>query len=213
MNKITNLACIVSAVAAGTAAQAQDVRITTFKSDSTFVLNGQTFTIARNQDTTAILQGDFARTSRECPPDCIQPMSAAAGVATIGELELLAFLETQAADGAGLLIDTRLPGSFAQGTVPSAVNIPFLTLAAENRFRDDILRALGAIEQADGTWDFSAALDLVLFCNGAWSKDAPTAVEHLTTAGYPADRLHYYRGGMQAWLGLGMTTRTAANPG
>jgi len=44
-NKITKLACIVGAVAAGTAAQAQDIRILTFKSDSTFVLNGQTFTI------------------------------------------------------------------------------------------------------------------------------------------------------------------------
>lgn len=213
MNKITKLACVVSAVAAGTAAQAQDVRITTFKSDSTFVLNGQSFTIARNQDTAATLQGDFARTSRECPPDCIQPMSVVPGVATLGELELLAFLETKASEGVGLLIDARLPASFAQATVPGAVNVPYLTLDAENRFRDDILRALGAVEQADGTWDFSAALDLALFCNGAWSNDAPAAIENLTAAGYPADKLYYYRGGMQAWLGLGMTTQTAANPG
>lgn len=213
MNKITNLACIVSAVAAGTAAQAQDVRITTFKSNSTFVLNGQTFTIARNQDTAATLQGEFARTSRECPPDCIQPLLAAPGVTTMAELELLAFLETRAAEGAGLLIDARLPDSFAQATVPGAVNVPYLTLDAENRFRNDILRALGAVEQSDGRWDFSAALDLVLFCNGAWSNDAPTGIEHLLAAGYPAEKLRYYRGGMQAWLGFGMTTQTAANRG
>lgn len=213
MKTFTKLACIASTVATATAAQAQDVRITTFKTDSTFVLNGQTFTIARNQNTAATLQGDFARTARPCPPDCIQPMSAAPGVATLGELELLAFLETEAAASTALLVDARLPDSFAQGTVPGAVNIPYLTLAPENRFRGDILRALGAVEQTSGTWDFANALDLALFSGGAWSNDAPTAIEHLIAAGYPAGKLHYYRGGMQAWHALGLTTRTAANPG
>jgi len=77
------LALIVSAVLLGTAALAQDVRITTFKNDSQFTLNGRTFTITRNQDAAATLNGDFARTSRACPPHCIQPMTLEDGV-TVG---------------------------------------------------------------------------------------------------------------------------------
>jgi len=66
-DRLKQLALITSIALLGTATMAQDVRITTFKGDSEFTLNGRTFTITRNQDTTAMLTGDFALTSRACP--------------------------------------------------------------------------------------------------------------------------------------------------
>lgn len=190
-----------------TTAAAQDVRITTFKEDSTFTLNGRSFTVTRDQNTAAVLQGDFTRTSRACPPNCIQPMIAATGVATYGELEVLGFLETKVSDGAGLLLDVRDPSAFGTASIPGAVNVPFMTLTEENRFRDDILRALGAVDADNGALDFSNAMSLTVFSGGVWSGDAPTAIKHLLSAGYPANKLSYFRGGMQAWLHVGLTVQ------
>ena len=193
-------------------AQAQDVRITTFKEDATFTLNGRTFTIARNQDMTAMVRGEFARTSRACPPDCIQPMVIADGVTTVGELEILAFLEDNVTNRTGLLLDTRGPAEFGTGSIPGAVNVPFETLSADNRYRDDILRALGAVDVAGGL-DFTNAMSLTLFSGGVWSSDAPDAVDYLLAAGYPPEKLFYYRGGLQAWVHVGMTLHQTQNPG
>lgn len=190
---------------------AQDVRITTFKQSSTFSLNGESYTVFRNPDVNAVITGDFARTSRPCPTDCIQPMVAATGVATLGELEVLAFLETTVSDGRGLLVDARAPEDYATGAIPGSVNIPTLTLSETNRFRKDILRALGASDRSDGSLDFSNAMDLAFYSGGTWSADAPDAITQLIEAGYPASKLFYYRGGMQAWLSVGLSILLSPN--
>ena len=70
---------------------------------------GQEITIVRNQDTEAMITPDFARTSRPCPPFCAQPIEVAAGVKTIGEIELIQFMQTQLKDGSGILVDARTP--------------------------------------------------------------------------------------------------------
>lgn len=196
---------------AGVAA-AQDVRITEDMAEASFTINGQSFTIARSQDQTAQLSGDFTKTSRACPPFCIHPMQAAPGVTTVGELELIAFLQDEVAAGAGLLIDARLPEFFTAGTIPGAVNVPFSTLEASNPYMAEILRALGAVESG-GSWNFAAAVDLMIFCNGPWCDQGPRAIQNLIAAGYPAEKLSYYRGGMQDWLLLGLTTLTPASNG
>ena len=195
------------------AGYAQDVRITTFKSDSTFALNGQTFTITRDQDTGATLRGEYALTSRACPPHCLQPLIVANGVATFAELEVLTFLEEHVTRGTGLLVDARSPADYATGSIPGSVNVPFPTLAADNRFRNDILRALGAVDQGVDALDFSQAMTLSLYSGGPWSEDAPTAIESLLAAGYPAEKLFYFRGGMQAWAHVGLTIQNSQNPG
>ena len=59
--------------------------------------------IKRNQDNEAVITGEFAKTSRACPPFCIQPMTPAEGVTTIGELELLDMLK----DPDAMVIDSR----------------------------------------------------------------------------------------------------------
>lgn len=183
---------------------AQDVRITQDFAVRTIDLNGSEIVISRIQDQDNRLEDEFTRTSRPCPPFCITPMSVAPDVVTIGELEVIGFLEDQVGAGDGLLLDSRLPEFFVKGTIPGAVNLPFATLDPSNPYRDDILRALGAVN-AGSSWDFSAAKALAVFCNGAWCDQAPRAVRHLLAAGYPAEKLLYYRGGMQSWKQLGLT--------
>jgi len=183
---------------------AQDVRITQDMLTRSFILNGTETIIDRIQDSEHQLSGEFARTSRACPPFCITPMSAAPGVTTIGELEVMDFLETQVAAGSALLLDSRLPEFFEKGGIPGSLNLPFATLDAANPYRDDILIALGATASGAG-WDFSSAKTLALFGNGAWCDQSTRAIRHLLDAGYPADKLLYYRGGVQAWLQLGLT--------
>lgn len=191
-------------LAVGTGANAQDVKITEDMATARFAVSGQVMTIERNQDQNHMIQGEFARTSRSCPPFCIQPVSIADGVSTMGELEVIEFLKNQVQDGTGLLIDSRVPEWFAKGTIPGAVNVPFTTLDPENGFRDQILQALGARPSGNGL-DFTNALELALFCNGPWCGQSPRAIRNLLDAGYPPEKIHYYRGGMQNWLLLGLT--------
>ena len=45
----------------------------------------------------------------------------------------------------------------------------------------------------------------MLFCNGIWSDQSLRGLQALRAAGYPAEKLRYYRGGMQDWQILGLT--------
>ena len=54
--------------------------------------NGKKTTILRNQDQKNTVKPAFSKTSRKCPPFCIQPGVVAPGVETIAELEILAYL-------------------------------------------------------------------------------------------------------------------------
>ncbi len=169
-------------------------------------VGGKTIRIERIQDTKHRLTNSYTKTSRPCPPFCIQPMTAAPGVNTVGELELIDFLKTKVEKGKGVLVDARIPAWYRKGTIPGAVNIPFTLLAPDNPYRDKILLVLGARKLEDGTWDFGGARELLLFCNGPWCGQSPRAIRNLIAAGYPPEKLHYYRGGMQNWQLLGLTT-------
>jgi len=52
---------------------------------------GKRVTVQRIQDTNNRLTDDYAKTSRPCPPFCIQPTKVADGIDNIGEIELLKF--------------------------------------------------------------------------------------------------------------------------
>lgn len=195
---------LIFLVITGVLANAQDVRITPDRSTFSVTINGQVIEIGRIQDTSHRLSSEYAKTSRPCPPFCIHPISAAPGVETLGEIEVLGFLEDIVATGAGLLVDTRVPEWFAKGSIPGAVNIPFPAINPSNPFRNEILKALGAIPDGDG-WDFDDALVLALFCNGPWCDQGPRTVQTLIDAGYPAEKLRYYRGGIQMWVLFGLT--------
>lgn len=194
--------------AAGSAA-AQSVQLTDGMPEVSIDLDGMKITIARNQDQAALISGEFAKTSRPCPSSCIQPQVPVSGVATIGELELIAFLQDKVAAGEGVLLDARLPEWFQLGSIPGAVNVPYSTLSSDNPLRNDILIALGAQALGGDTFDFTHAIELAIFCNGIWSDQAMRALRALRGAGYPAEKLHYYRGGMQDWNILGLTIARA----
>ena len=59
--------------------------------------------------------------------------------------------------------------------------------------------------RAGDTWDFSDSKTAVMYCNGNWCPQSPTAIRRLLKMGYPAARIKYYRGGMQSWTALGLT--------
>lgn len=200
-----SLMTTVAAALIGSTAVAQDVRITADMPGAFIEVNGQILNINRIQDQEHRLDSDFTKTSRACPPFCIHAMSAGEGVETVGELEVIAFLQDYVAEGKGLLIDSRIPAWYEKGSIPGAINIPFSTVEETNPYRDDILKALGATQDGDA-WDFENASDLLLYCNGPWCDQSPRAIQNLLQAGYPAEKLRYYRGGMQNWLMMGLTT-------
>jgi rhodanese-related sulfurtransferase len=59
---------------------------------------------------------------------------------------------------------------------------------------------------SDDLWDFSDTKTLVMFCNGMWCGQSPRNIMTLLKFGYPADNIKWYRGGMQDWEILGLTT-------
>ncbi len=193
-------------VIASTQVNAQDVQITPERSTFSVTINGELIEISRIQDTGHRLTSEFTKTSRACPPFCIHPITAAPGVQTLGEIEILDFLEGPVANGKGILVDSRVPEWFAKGTIPGAVNIPVPALEASNPFRDEILKALGAIQTGD-EWNFENAMELAMFCNGPWCDQSPRAIQALLKIGYPAEKIHYYRGGIQMWVLLGLTIK------
>lgn len=151
--------------------------------------------ISRIQDETNMVSGEWARTSRPCPNFCIQPMTPADGVTTIGELELIAMLQ----DPAAMVIDSRVETNFEGGAIPGAVNIPYTQAA-------DRLDELGCEIDFDGfICEGDAVKSVALYCNGPWCGQSPTAARRMIKAGFPAEKISYYRGGMQVWRMLGLT--------
>ena len=63
---------------------------------------------------------------------------------------------------------------------------------------------LGCEIDFDG-FDCAGARPVALFCNGLWCGQSPSAIRRMIAAGYPAEKIHYYRGGMQSWRMLGLT--------
>jgi len=166
--------------------------------------------IERNQNPENLVNPAYAKTSRECPPFCIQPINIAPGVESIGELELLDYLKAkEQGDSSVLVIDSRTPNWVEGGTIPGSINIPWTKLspsAGADPFElaEIFAQRFGAIEQ-EGFWNYAEAKTLVLFCNGMWCGQSPTNIRTLLKFGYPAHKIKWYRGGMQNWENLGLT--------
>ncbi len=174
-------------------------------------LNGERITIMRDQNQSNTVAPAFAKTSRKCPPFCIQPYGLGSGVETIGELEVIAYVKRMTeGDKDILLIDSRTPDWVAKGTIPGAINIPWTKLnpskGADPISIGEIFTNTFGARELEGLWDFSEAKTLVLFCNGAWCGQSPNNIKNLMRFGYPADKIKWYRGGMQDWEILGLTT-------
>lgn len=172
--------------------------------------NGKSATIMRNQNEKNTVNPAFAKTSRKCPPFCIKPISLGHGVETIGELEVIDYaVKMSKGDKSIILVDNRTPDWVERGTIPGAVNIPY-TKMSRAKGADDVtiaetLETLGAKESSKG-WDFSKAKTAVFFCNGMWCGQSPAGIAGLLKEGYPGSKIKWYRGGMQSWEILGLTT-------
>ncbi len=164
--------------------------------------DGKTYKIEREQRPGSYLTNTYALTSRPSPPFFIQPFEAAPKVETYGELELLDFIKNHQ----GVFIDARLPNWYYKSAIPTARNIPFKIFLNDTPEREAVLKSLGVVYDRDGEYDFKNAKELLFYCNGAWCGQSPTAIHALIEIGYPPEKLKYYRGGMQAWQLLGLTT-------
>lgn len=191
-------------------AQAEDqVKITPKLMSVEVMHDGKPFTIQRNQDQNNTINPGFVKTSRKCPPFCIRPAVTAPGVETVAEIEVIDYVK-QASDGGNVIIvDARTPDWNKKGTIPTSVNIPFTKLLTSKGANDvtiaEALEALGA-KESDSGWDFTNAKTAVLFCNGMWCGQSPLAINALLKLGYPAEKLKWYRNGMQDWEILGLST-------
>ncbi len=172
-------------------AQAEGVRITEEIMSITANTADGKIEVKRNPDGKATINPAFAKTSRKCPPFCIQPMEVAPGVKTVGELEVVKYI-----DKGGLVIDARTVEWHVRGTIPSAKSIPFTQVA-------DRLNELGC--KKGSKWDCSSAKEVMLFCNGLWCGQSPSAIRAMLREGYPASKILYYRNGMQGWESVGLT--------
>ena len=193
MNRLfAGIALALVLTVTGASAAELDVKINALTPSVTVQTANGPVEIMRNQDADATIHPSYARTSRNCPPFCIQPMQVAPGVITVGEIELLEFART-----GGKLIDGRTLEWYLDGTIPSAINMPYTQMA-------DRLDEIGCTGSA-GKWDCAKAEKVLLFCNGPWCGQSPMAIKAMLREGYPADKILYYRGGMQAWHTLGLT--------
>ncbi|MFV9616879.1 MAG: rhodanese-like domain-containing protein, partial [Gammaproteobacteria bacterium] len=214
MNNLLTSIILATTVAISFNLQAREVsvKITKDKGYSTVHDGGELIKISRIQDTSHVLDGSFSKTSRPCPPFCINPISLDEGVKTVAELEVIKFMETSMYRGDGVIIDARTPSWYKKGTIPGSINIPF---TAFEKGEDDIglaeiFESLGAVErdevspillmvestgllngnQKTEKWDFTDAKELLLWCNGPWCGQSPRAIQALLQAGYPAEKLY-----------------------
>ena len=191
--------------------QAVEVNITPEIESVTVRHGNEQVTIMRNQNQKNTVNPAFAKTSRKCPPFCIQPSSLAPGVETIAELEMLDYLKRMSeGDDSIVVVDSRTPDWVAKGTIPGAINIPWTNLnpsrGADPISIGEILEGTFNALNLEGLWDFSNARTVVLFCNGMWCGQSPNNIKNLLGFGYPAHKIKWYRGGMQNWEILGLTT-------
>ena len=187
------------------------VKITPDIGEVTVMNHGKKVSITRNQDQKNTINPAFAKTSRKCPPFCIQPAVLAPGVETIAEVEMLHYLKKMSdGDNSIMVVDSRTPDWVAKGTIPGSVNIPWTHLnpakGADPISIGEIMVGKFGAKEVEGLWDYSNAKTLVMFCNGMWCGQSPNNIKNLLKFGYPSHKIKWYRGGMQDWEILGLST-------
>jgi hypothetical protein len=135
--KRTALACILIAFSTVCAAQTLPA-----SANAVFTVNGQEFTISRVSTLEQSTISTLIQSSPTYVAPCLSPMTAAPNVHTLGELDVIEFLSTQAGSGPA-------------------------------------------------------------------TQDAAALIFDLLAAGYPPEKINYYRGGIQVWTTLGLSTTAA----
>lgn len=124
----------------------------------------------------------------------LQPMVPVPGVTPVGELDVLEALKS----GQAKVVDMRTLEWRTQATIPGSMHIPYTEVAMR-------LDELGC-EGGQGAWKCADADNVIAFCNGPACPQSPIAIKAMAREGYPVEKIFYYRGGMQDWMVLGLTT-------
>jgi rhodanese-related sulfurtransferase len=164
--------------------------------------DGSMVEIKRNQDPDNRITDLYATTFRGMP-QAMHPF-APYDVETIAEREFVQYMIDGKNDKNIMIVDTRTIGWHKRLTIPGASSYPY-TMMDNPEDRDWALDDFGVVKQADDTYNFSDAKTLAMFCNGYWCGQTPAMIKALLEVGYPAEKIKYYRGGMQAWTSLGLS--------
>lgn len=213
---------LTSCLAGQNSIEYKGISVTTTTADK----KSKTFIVKRNRpdicksvivNNTMLWSGDFAH--KDVPKACkstfvhtkgkLLPMKLDDDIETYGELEVLSFIEKMQKDKSLLLIDSRTESWFNYRTIPGAINMPFIYFKRSDSYDFHLeyaLEHMGVKTDEDGDYDFSSAKTLALFCNGPWCTQSPTMIYALLDIDYPAEKIKWYRGGIQTWLGAGMTS-------
>ena len=161
--------------------------------------------------------GDFASKNidQKCKKEfittkgIIQPINFNENIKTLGELEVLEFIKYKSSQDSDkyILVDSRPLSWYEDITIPTAFSIPYDELEADEMFMDEYLlnlQKLGLKELQNGTFDFTNAKTMVLFCNGIWCVQSSRAMQKLIDIGYPQDKIMWYRGCISSWLSVGL---------
>ncbi len=139
----------------------------------------------------------------------IQPLTLYEGIKTVGELEVLEFIQEKVTKEPEkyILVDSRRSDWFDMGTIPSSVNIPYDEFKFDEDFIKEYKRAykLLGVKVKNKKYDFSQAKTVIFFCNGSWCEQSPKAIDILVKIAYPKKKILWYRGGIASWVGVSLT--------
>jgi len=165
---------------------------------------GEVVNIQRNQDRSHEIMKFYQGTWR----GKIQPLYpfGTYPVETVAELEVIEYInDISHGDEQVLIIDARpQSATIITGMIPTSIRVDNNQLRALSS-RNQTLTLFGVNSGITG-YDYTNAKILVIYCNGLWCGKSPKMIRKLIALGYPPELLKYYRGGMQAWRSVGLTT-------
>lgn len=176
----------------------------------------------------ASIRGNLMTSSEVCPPFCLTPNNLDIPIKTIAESEIIDFMLSQIRDNKGTLVDLRSKSQHKIATIPGSLHYPISRFKQDKNSSeiDAIFQEFGAKRRTDVSWinkqlenyglvdtslltpqwDFTDAKELIFWSNAATSTLAPDAIKIMYEAGYPAQKMRWYRGGIAAWHYWGFTT-------
>ncbi len=140
----------------------------------------------------------------------IAPMKIDKDIETIGELELIDYFKKSEKNDSIMLVDARTEEWYEKIHIPSAINVPFTNFGNKENAIETVTLEFDVEKRKDGSLDFSKAKTIIVYCNGIWCAQSEQLIKDakfsLLKLGYPKNKIKYYRGGMQSWVTLGLST-------
>jgi len=142
----------------------------------------------------------------------IAPMKIDKDIETIGELEVLDYLKKSENNDSILIVDARTEDWYEKIRIPSAINVPYTLFSNKENAIETLGMEFDVEKNKDGSLNFKNAKTLIIYCNGAWCKQSQMLIKDakysLIKLGYPKNKIKFYRGGMQSWTVMGLTTKS-----